>query len=207
MVNCNQINQERAVYMKYYAVKNGRKIGIFRSWDECKAQVDGYSGAEFKSFSKRDEAEAYITGEESSNEVKGTIAYVDGSYNIETCEFSFGAVIFRDGKMQTFSEKYSDPELASMRNVAGEIKGSEFVMHYCLENDIKEVDIYYDYEGISAWAEGRWKTNKHGTICYKEFYDQIKDKLKVRFVKVKGHSGDTYNDLADRLAKDALGIK
>mgnify|MGYP001651142832 CR=1 FL=1 len=27
------------------------------------------------------------------------------------------------------------------------------------------------------------------------------------FNKVKGHSGDKYNDVADRLAKDALGIK
>lgn len=193
--------------MKYYAVKNGRNTGIFTSWDKCKEQVDGYSGAEFKSFSRRDEAEAYIAGTSADANIAGTVAYVDGSYNIETCEFSFGAVVFSDGEMQTFSEKYSDPELASMRNVAGEIKGSEFVMRYCLENDIKEIDIYYDYEGISAWAEGRWKTNKHGTIAYKEFYDEIKDKLKVRFVKVKGHSGDTYNDLADRLAKDALGIK
>ena len=77
----------------------------------------------------------------------------------------------------------------------------------CSSEGIKEVAIYYDYEGISAWAEGRWKTNKHGTIAYKEFYDEIKDRLKVTFVKVKGHSGDTYNDMADRLAKDALGIK
>lgn len=193
--------------MKYYAVKNGRKIGIFTSWDECKAQVDGYSGAEFKSFSKRQDAENYMTSSEDKKPIAGTIAYVDGSYNIETCEFSYGAVIFRDGSMQTFSEKFSDPELSTMRNVAGEIKGSEFVMRFCLENGIDEVEIYYDYEGISAWAEGRWKTNKHGTIAYKEFYDDIKDKLKVKFVKVKGHSGDEYNDLADRLAKDALGIK
>ena len=28
----------------------------------------------------------------------------------------------------------------------------------------------------------------------------------VTFVKVKGHSGDKYNDLADKLAKEALGI-
>lgn len=193
--------------MKYYAVKNGRKIGIFMSWDECKAQVDGYSGAEFKSFLKRQDAEDYLTSNDEKPEIKGTLAYVDGSYNIETCEFSYGAVIFIGGKMQTFSEKFSDPELASMRNVAGEIKGSEFVMRYCVENGIDEVEIYYDYEGISAWAEGRWKTNKHGTIAYKEFYDEIKNKVKVKFVKVKGHSGDTYNDLADRLAKDALGIK
>ena len=36
--------------MKYYAVKVGRVSGIYSSWDECKAQVDGYVGAIFKSF-------------------------------------------------------------------------------------------------------------------------------------------------------------
>jgi len=193
--------------MKYYAVRNGRKIGVFETWDRCKAQVDGFSGAEYKSFTKKEDAQNYLTGEDTVTSPSGTVAYVDGSYNIETCEFSYGAVIFTGEEMKTFSEKFSDPELASMRNVAGEIKGSEFVMRYCLENGISEVAIYYDYEGISAWAEGRWKTNKHGTIAYKEFYDEIKGKLKVSFVKVKGHSGDTYNDMADRLAKDALGIK
>ena len=193
--------------MKYYAVRNGRKIGIFESWDECKSQVDGFSGAEYKSFTKKEDAIEYISDEKKCAEQNGTVAYVDGSYNIETCEFSFGAVVFSGDEMQTFSQKFNDPELASMRNVAGEIKGSEFVMRFCLENGIKEVSIYYDYEGIAAWAEGRWKTNKYGTIAYKEFYDEIKDKLKVNFVKVKGHSGDTYNDMADRLAKDALGIK
>ena len=43
--------------MKYYAVKNGRKIGIFETWDECKAQVEGFSGAEYKSFTKKEELE------------------------------------------------------------------------------------------------------------------------------------------------------
>ena len=28
----------------------------------------------------------------------------------------------------------------------------------------------------------------------------------VYFVKVKGHPGDTYNDMADNLAKKAIGI-
>ncbi len=36
--------------MKFFAVKKGRKPGIYRTWDEAKAQVDGFSGAEYKSF-------------------------------------------------------------------------------------------------------------------------------------------------------------
>lgn len=46
---------------KWYAVANGRKPGIYRSWDECKAQTAGFSGAIFKSFKTHDEAEAFMS--------------------------------------------------------------------------------------------------------------------------------------------------
>lgn len=197
--------------MKYYAVKNGRKIGIFESWDDCKAQVDGFSGAEYKSFTKKEDALSFlgIGGQETFDFMQDgvTKAYVDGSYNIETKEFSFGAVLLTDDGELTFSEKFFDSDLAEMRNVAGEIKGAEFMMRYCAENSIRDIEIYYDYEGIAAWAEGRWKTNKDGTIAYKKAYDELSKSVNVTFCKVKGHSGDKYNDMADRLAKDALGIK
>lgn len=192
--------------MKYYAVKNGRKIGIFTDWESCRIQVEGFSGAEFKSFSKEGDAKAYLT-ETKKEPPEETVAYVDGSFNAKTGEYSFGAVIFTDGEALEFSEKFSDAEMAEMRNVAGEIKGAEFVMRYCLENGIKSIKIVYDYMGIEAWATGKWKTNKKGTAAYKTYYDSIKGQLFVEFEKVKGHSGDKYNDMADTLAKRALGTK
>ena len=194
--------------MKYYAVKNGRKNSIFTEWTDCKAQVDGYSGAEYKSFASESAARAYLAGEAEADANSGSLtAYVDGSYNIETGEFSYGAVILQKDEAEMYSEKFADSELSTMRNVAGEIKGAEFVMRYCVERGIKSVKIVYDYNGIAAWATGEWKTNKDGTRAYKAYYDSVKDRLSVTFEKVKGHSGDKYNDMADRLAKDALGIK
>ena len=191
--------------MKYYAVKNGRKTGIFTDWSECRESVNGYSGAEYKSFLTESEAEAYLNGGEPTG-FSGITAYVDGSFNEKTSEFSYGAVIIDGDGIKTFSEKFSDSELSSMRNVAGEIKGAEFVMKYCLENGITAVRLIYDYEGIAKWALGEWKRNKIGTIAYKNYYDSIKDALFVQFDKVKSHSGNKYNDMADKLAKQALGI-
>ena len=60
--------------------------------------------------------------------------------------------------------------------------------------------------GISKWCTGEWKTNKKGTILYKKYYEQAKKKFQISFENVKGNSGDKYNDLADRLAKDACEI-
>lgn len=191
--------------MKFYAVKNGRKPGIYESWEECKAQVDGFSGAEYKSFAKRDDALSFLGTAPEAKKAEN-YAYVDGSYNIETQEFSFGAVVFLGEEIKVFSQKFKDADMATMRNVAGEIKGAEFVIKYCSENGIKSIDIYYDYEGIAAWAEGRWKRNREGTIAYKKLFDELSKKVSVRFVKVKGHSGDKYNDLADALAKQAAGV-
>ncbi len=42
---------------KYYVVWKGRRTGIFNSWAECEAQIKGYTGAEYKAFDSRPEAE------------------------------------------------------------------------------------------------------------------------------------------------------
>lgn len=192
---------------KYYAIRKGKKTGIFTTWDICKQYVNGYSGAEYKSFADRADAENYLNGDTSiSTDTSEVIAYVDGSYNHKTQEFSYGAVIFFDGTEHHFSQKFNNPELAKMRNVAGEIKGAEKAMKFALENNANELTIYYDYQGIAKWCNGQWQARKEGTKAYKSFYEKAKEKVDINFVKVKGHSGNKYNDLADELAKKALGI-
>ena len=46
--------------MKYYAVKKGRTPGVYRTWEDAKKQVDGFSGAEYKSFEKITDATEYL---------------------------------------------------------------------------------------------------------------------------------------------------
>lgn len=213
---------------KFYAIKQGRKTGMFLTWDDCKKQVMGYPGAIYKSFGTREEAEAYlgVTGAQtdqkdreagitrsvssgnnkSENTENAVEIYVDGSYHAATKEFSYGMVVLVDGKEEKFSQKMTDPELAQMRNVAGEIKGSEAAMQYALDHEIPSIIIYHDYQGIASWCNGDWKANKPGTIAYRDFYREASRKIKIQFRKVKGHSNDKYNDMVDQLAKEALGI-
>ncbi|WEV51250.1 ribonuclease H family protein [Lactobacillus sp. ESL0731] len=49
--------------MKFYAVKKGRVPGIYRTWDATKKQVDGFSGARFKSFNEEADAIEFIGGD------------------------------------------------------------------------------------------------------------------------------------------------
>ncbi|MCF0209874.1 MAG: viroplasmin family protein [Bacteroidales bacterium] len=47
---------------KYYVVWVGRKVGIFDNWPDCKASIDGFERAKYKSFNTFAEAEyAYKT--------------------------------------------------------------------------------------------------------------------------------------------------
>ncbi|KAJ1844687.1 Ribonuclease H1, partial [Coemansia sp. RSA 2703] len=43
----------------YYAVRVGRQTGVFRTWGECKAAVDGYSNARYKKFGSHAEASSF----------------------------------------------------------------------------------------------------------------------------------------------------
>lgn len=202
---------------KFYAVKKGTIPGIYTTWGECQQNVNGFPGAIYKGFGTKKEAQEFmglstkadLPEDEKISRVYSqseAIAYVDGSYNDRRNEYAYGAVIFFDGGQREFCEKFSDVKMAKMRNVAGEIEGAKRAMKFCVENKIKSIDIIYDYEGIEKWCTGAWRVNEDGTKEYKKFYNNIAKSVDVNFVKVKGHSGNKYNDLADSLAKEALGL-
>jgi len=196
----------------YYAVKKGRKRGIYSTWSECEAQVKGYSGAVFKKFSTYEEALKFIDEVEepledvhvSSLKENEMIAYVDGSFDKDSGSYSYGIVLFtKDGKSE-ISSMEKDEKMKDMRNVAGEIRGAMVAMDKALKSGKDILYLYYDYIGIEKWAVGEWKANKYGTKMYKSYYDSIKDKFRVVFKKVTAHSGNEYNEEADRLARKAL---
>lgn len=214
----------------YYAVKEGKTPGIYKTWEECQPQVKGHRGAVYKKFNTYNEAYEFINGkldnfklkeqtkkkrEDIQEEIEGlmavgdlkvdeAIAYVDGSFDLENWTFSYGVVFMTDKYREDYSGRDDDEDLAKMRNVSGEIKGAMVAMKIALEKEIDTLYLHFDYMGIEKWAKGEWKTNKEGTKAYKEYYDSIKDKLKVVFIKVSAHSGIEFNEEADRLAKEAI---
>ena len=202
---------------KYYAVRVGKTPGVYHTWDECKAMVDGYPGAKYKGFASLAEAEDFLNGvvcaktetvEEKSLEMTSQVyAFVDGSYNSATGVYGYGGFLVADGEKYVLQGAGDNEESASMRNVAGEILGSMAAVKKAIELGLKELTIYYDYMGIEMWATGGWKRNKAGTIAYYEFMQQVKSQIAITFVKVKGHSGVDGNEEADRLAKVAVGIE
>lgn len=194
--------------MKYYAVRKGKRPGVYNSWDACKQQVNGYPGAVYKSFTTREEAEAFVKDEVHMPPMNhGLIAYVDGSFHAKNKIYGYGAILIDGGKVkEILYGKGNHPDYVGMRNVAGEIAGSESAVNYAIEHGYDGVVIYYDYMGIEKWAKGEWQANKPGTKAYAAFMKDASKKIKIIFMKVKAHSGDHFNDMADEYAKKAVGI-
>lgn len=52
---------------KFYVVWEGRAPGIYDSWEECKLQIEGYTGAKYKSFDSQEAATAAFRGSPSQH--------------------------------------------------------------------------------------------------------------------------------------------
>ena len=169
---------------KFYAVKEGRKPGIYHTWDECKEQVNGYSGAVYKSFTTEEEAKVFIGKEvKKASADLGLLAYVDGSFNIKTKEYGYGCVLIEGQQViKQLLGKGNQPDYASMRNVSGEILGCMKAIAYAIDHHYESICIYYDYEGIEKWATGLWKANKEQTQNYVKTIQEMKKEIDT-FIK------------------------
>ncbi len=193
---------------KYYAVRVGRKAGIYDNWTDAKDQVHGYPNAIYRSFTNLQEAEAFMNPQveqEATEDPDTVIAYVDGSFQKSTMRYSFGAVLLQnDQVIETLSRVGDNPKYQGSWQIAGEVFGALHAIQWAIENNFKKIIIHYDYVGIKHWALGEWRTNKPVSIDYAEAYQKLAPQIEVEFVKVKAHSGVKYNEMVDQIAKDAL---
>lgn len=208
---------------KYYAIKKGRDFKnnvdvtniIVTSWNECLSYVKGAKGAIYKSFSTDKDAKDYL---DSNSELKKGVdhypsdvphIYVDGSYNTSTEKFGYGLLVVDNDIITHVDYGGGKNEECNQRQVNGELKAAIEGVKYALDNDYKEIVLFYDYAGVCQHATGSWERN---SILSKEYYEAI-NKLKkegninIIFVKVDSHTDDLYNDIADELAKDGAGVE
>ncbi len=128
-------------------------------------------------------------------------AYVDGSWM--DGRVGWATVIIKNDELYgEFSGVLDDEEVQGTRQVAGELKAVEQTLFWCVEQGIKEITIYYDYAGIKEWVTGAWKAKIPVTQKYRDYIRSLN--VKIHWVKVKGHSGVKYNEMADKLAKKVI---
>ena len=135
------------------------------------------------------------------------IAYVDGSFEKDSEVYGYGVVfIEKNGNIEEYFDSGREESYQSMRNVSGEILGALKAASLAVEKGYSSIAIFHDYQGIASWAKGEWKCNKEKTIEYREKMLEFQKKLIISFHKVQAHSGDYFNERADILAKQAVGI-
>ena len=65
------------------------------------------------------------------------------------------------------------------------------------------INIIFDYVGLYKFVEYKWSTNGKEQSLYNQKVNEIRDKfnLKLNWYKVKSHTQNRLNDMADKLAK------
>lgn len=131
--------------------------------------------------------------------------YTDGGYSIPKNEGGWGAVITRDGNLiDTHSEKIKN----STSNRA-ELSAFIYALEILHEEGKGKVlsDSKYVVNGYNGWMYG-WKKSGWTTTTgkdvknadlWKKVYDLALDTIVVEWVR--GHNGNEFNELADKLSK------
>ena len=213
---------------KLYVVTAPKQIkGIYPTWEACKAAVSGVTGARYQKVSNREEAEALLSGE-GTTLAPGLYAFVDGNHRggvglvfveqredgTQTTRESSRSVqeIFATANIPTLQSKAAiEGSLASLRNILAELGGL-----YGALRDIptgSTLTIVYDYEGIAAWIEGRWrakdKTVAEIIAACRVLIDE--KRLTLSFRHQRGHMSTfagrndfaKFNARADKLAQES----
>lgn len=130
--------------------------------------------------------------------------YTDGSWSSNNKGVSGWSYIAVVGDKVMHYDNGQAP--GTSQQIGGELKAVMAGLLWCYKNGIKEVDIYYDYTGIKHWALGEWKAKKDLPKKYQGFVSPLLTVMDIQFVKVAAHTGDELNELADQLAKKAIGL-
>lgn len=200
-----------------YAVRKGVNTGIFQTWEECEKQIKGFKGAEFKGFPGMQEAQKYFESKDDGKKEKENTQsqvpkdavqiFVDGSFNSDKKIAAYGLVIIKKDKvfLKDFSA-YPYFDVTESHNVGAELIGAKRAVELSLANDFNKLVIHYDYIGIEKFATGAWKAKIPQTLEYQMFMQRYMKLVDISFVKIKSHSGNKFNDMADRLAKFATHL-
>ena len=139
--------------------------------------------------------------------MKKAIIYTDGSHSFFTHMAGWGAVVIIGNKKKELcgSRQNTTSERMEMTSV---IEASK----YAISEECDEISIYSDSKNtvktindwIDFWKKAGWKRYTGEDIKNLDLVmkiDEIKNKVKLKAFWVKGHNGNKYNEIADRLSR------
>lgn len=174
---------------KFYVVWNGRKKGVFTSWKVCKQQIDGFEGAQYKSFANLDEAEIASTKNyevyKGKNTKKPTLSSAEkakyGSPNLESisvdaaCSGNPGKMEYRGVLTHNKKEIFKKGPYKKGTNNIGEFLALVHGIALLKSKNKEDIPIYSDSKIAMSWVkQKRCKTNIHFDASNKDLLELIK---------------------------------
>ncbi|MCU0447656.1 MAG: ribonuclease H family protein [Microscillaceae bacterium] len=158
---------------KFYVVWQGRKTGVFDTWDECKKQVDGYPQAIYKSFKTKDLAEqAYRTDYKqyfeqtwkestlSATELAKIGNPVYPSMSVDAaCSGNPGLLEYRGVDTATQREVFRQGPFEQGTNNVGEFLAIVHALALLKKNN-SDLPIYSDSENAIDWVKAKTHRSK-----------------------------------------------
>ena len=208
---------------KFYAVKRGRKTGLYTVWAECAAQVKGFQGAVYKGFMTEEEARAWLGGVDARAEQPRAAAEMaapsapDADYIIHTdgsCLRNPGgaggwaAVIETTATGAVEEKSGGDPETTNNR-----MELTAALMALSAVPEGARVALYTDSQYLKnaftkfwlpAWKKRGWKKADGEPVLNQDLWVQLDAAFAARQVQfhwVKGHAGNPRNERCDALAR------
>ena len=208
---------------KFYAVKRGRKTGLYTVWAECAAQVKGFQGAVYKGFMTEEEARAWLGGVDARAEQPRAAAEMaapsapDADYIIHTdgsCLRNPGgaggwAAVIETAATGAVEEKSGGaPETTNNR-----MELTAALMALTAVPEGARVALYTDSQYLKnaftkfwlpAWKKRGWKKADGEPVLNQDLWVQLDAAFAARQVQfhwVKGHAGNPRNERCDVLAR------
>ena len=174
---------------KFYVVWQGRKTGVFTSWNVCKKQITGFEGAEYKSFANLDEAEIASTKKYAEyagkNTKKPTLSSAEkatyGTPNLESisvdaaCAGNPGKMEYRGVLTHNKQQIFIKGPFKRGTNNIGEFLALVHGIALLKSKNQHNLPIYSDSKIAMSWIrQKKCKTNLHFDASNNDLLELIK---------------------------------
>lgn len=142
--------------------------------------------------------------------------YTDGSYIRGDIQVGGALIQIVDNEVVSCTRFVTeDEDLLKHHQVSGEVVPVLYALkeindHITKTTTVTSVHICYDYTGVKDWLDGTWKKannamSRHYMSAGMQLLNNLKSKgVSVQFEKIKSHTGNKYNEYADRIARGSI---
>lgn len=137
------------------------------------------------------------------------IIYTDGACSGNPGPGGWGSILMYKGNRKEISGGKKDTT-NNIMELTAVIEGLKMLKYPCeveLYSDSAYVVNGFNLGWIYNWVKNNWKTSGKETVKNKEIWQELYDLTKihkVKFIKVKGHSDNEFNNRCDELARNAI---